>query len=398
MRERISFLCDPLLDLHGPGRVVSLLSQEFARHYDVTVVTPAIDPGVRATLESSGIPVVDLGRHLFCRSSSMAFAEAWLRETVWGGNGAAWGRSGYTGAHVINFSQTIAAPASIWYLLGSVSQAIADIGPTLPGYQRLGVRALHPMTRLLDTHLIETVTSTAPYVVAASGYSGQTYQPWDLRVDAVLYPPLDTEIYHPVSHFPEEGYCLAYLGKEVDTRAILRVADAGIPILLFGSKVTTLPNALRNHRGIEVLKFVSETELAELYSHARFTLFPFTTEPFGYVPVESMACGTPVLTYARHGPAETVVDGRTGWLCNGPDDFAARAVALWDQGSIPISMRTACVERAQRFSLKTVAQQWLSLLAWKIDGHAAPVPRIPSMFPSGEFEPMPLPPAQSIRG
>jgi len=145
---------------------------------------------------------------------------------------------------------------------------------------------------------------------------------------------------------------------------------------------------------------VSEPELADLYTHARFTLFPFTTEPFGYVPVESMACGTPVLTYARHGPSETVVDGQTGWLSRDAADFAERALALWNAGSIPASMRAACVERAQRFSLKTVGRQWLSLLSWMIDGRSAPTPRAraPISFPLGDLEPASLPPARGLRG
>jgi glycosyltransferase involved in cell wall biosynthesis len=279
-----------------------------------------------------------------------------------------------------------------------VSSAIGDMAPTLPPGLSLGARAFQPVAQLLDRHLIQTVTSTSPYVVAASGFAGETYRPWDLRIDRVLYPPLDTSIYHPTHRFPEEGYCLAYVGKEVDTRTIVRVADAGIPIMVFGSKVTSLPAELRNHRGIEILKYVDEPELAELYTHARFTLFPFTTEPFGYVPVESMACGTPVLTYARHGPAETVVNGLTGWLCHTPREFADRAVELWNEGSVPASTRAACVVRAQRFSLTTVAQQWLSLLAWKIDGRPAPVPRAVVPMPAGDREPMHLPPAQSMRG
>jgi len=43
-------------------------------------------------------------------------------------------------------------------------------------------------------------------------------------------------------------------------------------------------------------------ELIDLYSNALFTLFTFTHELFGYVLVESMACGTSVLTYNRQGP------------------------------------------------------------------------------------------------
>ncbi|WP_205025759.1 glycosyltransferase [Cereibacter azotoformans] len=47
-------------------------------------------------------------------------------------------------------------------------------------------------------------------------------------------------------------------------------------------------------------------------------------EPFGLTVVEAMACGRAVLAHASGGPAETIIDGRTGWLiphCS-PDDIA----------------------------------------------------------------------------
>ncbi|MBW4698845.1 MAG: glycosyltransferase, partial [Aphanocapsa lilacina HA4352-LM1] len=38
------------------------------------------------------------------------------------------------------------------------------------------------------------------------------------------------------------------------------------------------------------------------------------SEAFGNVAIEAMACGVPVVAYARGGPAETIQDGRTGFL------------------------------------------------------------------------------------
>jgi glycosyltransferase involved in cell wall biosynthesis len=70
--------------------------------------------------------------------------------------------------------------------------------------------------------------------------------------------------------------------------------------------------------------------VANLYLHA---------ESFGLTIVEAMASGKPVLAHALGGPAETVVDGETGWLL--PDaevptiaaflKLALRQRACWNQ-------------------------------------------------------------------
>ena len=49
-------------------------------------------------------------------------------------------------------------------------------------------------------------------------------------------------------------------------------------------------------------------------------------EHFGYVPLEAMAAGRPVLAVDDGGPTETVVDGETGFLR--PPSPAAFAEAL----------------------------------------------------------------------
>jgi len=47
-------------------------------------------------------------------------------------------------------------------------------------------------------------------------------------------------------------------------------------------------------------------------------------EGFGVVNVEAMACGKPVVSTNRGGPAETIVHGETGYLVE-PGDAAALA-------------------------------------------------------------------------
>ena len=65
-------------------------------------------------------------------------------------------------------------------------------------------------------------------------------------------------------------------------------------------------------QNIEFLGHVSDEQLWKLYSEARGFLATATDEDFGITPVESMACGTPVIAFAGGGYLETVVDGKTG--------------------------------------------------------------------------------------
>lgn len=101
---------------------------------------------------------------------------------------------------------------------------------------------------------------------------------------------------------------------------------------------------------------MSDKELVNLYSNALFILFSFTEGPFDYIPVESMPCGMPVLTYNGHGTSETIINGVTGWLVNNDKELIDLAVNIWKNGH-PSWMRTKCRERALEFDVKVIADE-----------------------------------------
>jgi len=79
-------------------------------------------------------------------------------------------------------------------------------------------------------------------------------------------------------------------------------------------------------------------------------------EPFGLSVVESMACGTPVIAYAKGSMPELIVDGVTGFLVDSFDE----AVAAIDRiGDID---RAACRQHVERhFTVDRMADQYLEL-------------------------------------
>ncbi len=62
---------------------------------------------------------------------------------------------------------------------------------------------------------------------------------------------------------------------------------------------------------------INRSELNLHYQTSKLFLFPLQwEEPFGFTLIESMACGTPVVAYAKGSIPEIVIDGVTGFLVN----------------------------------------------------------------------------------
>jgi glycosyltransferase involved in cell wall biosynthesis len=89
---------------------------------------------------------------------------------------------------------------------------------------------------------------------------------------------------------------------------------------------------------------VPPDEMPQWYRSASVVACTPWYEPFGLTPLEAMACGVPVVTYAVGGLQESVVDGLTG-LHVRPGDVTALSGAL----------RQICVERSLRERLAAAA-------------------------------------------
>jgi glycosyltransferase involved in cell wall biosynthesis len=89
-------------------------------------------------------------------------------------------------------------------------------------------------------------------------------------------------------------------------------------------------------------------------------------EPFGNAPVESMLCGTPVLTTARGALPETV-DADTGRFFETDEEFAR---GFGEIGDLPAQR---CRESAaDRFPIQRAAKAYLELYLRILDGEALP--------------------------
>jgi len=129
----------------------------------------------------------------------------------------------------------------------------------------------------------------------------------------------------------EDNYLLffARFNHEKGGLEAIQVAERTQKPLKIGAKVDLIDrdyfNQAKPHIDNKIITFMGEVIQAEKdkeYQHARALLVPIMwEEPFGLMFVESMACGTPVITFSRGSSPEIIKDGETGFLVNQSDEY-----------------------------------------------------------------------------
>jgi len=105
---------------------------------------------------------------------------------------------------------------------------------------------------------------------------------------------------------PEVAYSVAtQLKKKIILRGYIDSGDRSY----YETQVKPLTGEIKEISGIE--------EKSSFFGNAKLYLFPIQYEDTcPLTPLESMACGTPVVTYARGAMLEQMIDGKTGFIVN----------------------------------------------------------------------------------
>jgi UDP-glucose:tetrahydrobiopterin glucosyltransferase len=146
---------------------------------------------------------------------------------------------------------------------------------------------------------------------------------------------------------------LAWLGRIAPEKALEDALEAsqitGIPLRIFGKiqdssywqhLCNTYSQAANYYRG-----FFQTVELQQELRQAQGLLMtPRWMEAFGNVAIEALACGVPVISYARGGPTEIIRDGETGFLVE-PDRVQGLVDAIQ---KLPAIDRFQCRQQAEK--------------------------------------------------
>jgi glycosyltransferase involved in cell wall biosynthesis len=78
---------------------------------------------------------------------------------------------------------------------------------------------------------------------------------------------------------------------------------------------------------LRLLSRISDEEVVKAYQTCKAVVCAQVREPFGFVPLEAMACATPVFAVKEGGLQETIRDGETGFHIPRQPEEAAKIVA-----------------------------------------------------------------------
>ena len=355
---KLLFVTDPLVTTAGAVRPALLLGKQMSKWgHDVEIASTQFAEPIIKTLKLDGI------RHSFVGSGS-SMVRSFPTFRAWAASLVKPVRMTLKNedVYVINTSSCVLADSAVYYAQGTMTRTLDEISKNFPLAQQYAYYSLSPWLKFLEHRLVAGFRRLSVQFVANSHFCSSIYREWGFDVDRVIYPPLDTELFKASTSNPSEDFVLTHLGsfeKEGKFALIKAIASFGVKVKVFGAAPSRFRRA--EHKNITFLGRVSDRELVDLYSNAMFTLFAFSHEPFGYIPAESMACGTPVLTFNRQGPGETVTDGQTGWLAKTDDEVVAKAVQIWKRG-IDRRIRDSCRKKALDYDVKHISKIWIELL------------------------------------
>jgi glycosyltransferase involved in cell wall biosynthesis len=195
------------------------------------------------------------------------------------------------------------------------------------GAERIGPvssAAMRPVMARLARWDRDTAGRADRYVAISHYVAGRIGRYYN-REATVVYPPVDTDFFHPDATTPERFALIVSAlvpYKRIDV-AIAACARAGVALTIVGDGPERAALERNAPASTRFLGRVSDGEIRALYRRAAVALLP-GEEDFGIVPLEAQACGRPVVALGRGGALETVKHGETGLLV---DELSAEAFA-----------------------------------------------------------------------
>ena len=203
--------------------------------------------------------------------------------------------------------------------------------------------------------------------VAISHHVRRRIEKYYRREATVIYPPVDTRRFC-VQTGHDDYYVMVgrLVGYKRHDLAIEAFNQNGRALVIIGDGPERGRLEARAQPNIQFLGRQADAVVADHLQRARGFIFS-GEEDFGIAPVEAMACGRPVVAFARGGALETVIEDLSGTF------FYEPSAASLNTALLRLEKRTwnpeAIAEHAARFSHERFTQQFALYLDQRWQTH-----------------------------
>lgn len=178
--------------------------------------------------------------------------------------------------------------------------------------------------------LLETAFANTPFVSISNA------QRFDFKLNFIktVYNSVEIEkIPYSEDKYTDSMFWMSRISEQKGTREAIQVASQMKKKLQLCGKVDTnapkdviyykeqIEPLIDKNLYVEIIPEINFDEKIKYYQKARLFLFPLQwEEPFGLVLIEAMACGTPIIAFARGSIPEIIQDGKTGFIVNSSEE------------------------------------------------------------------------------
>lgn len=235
-------------------------------------------------------------------------------------------------------------------------------------------RSILHYLRLWD---IRTSNGVDAYI-ANSSFIARRIEKIYRRESFVISPPVDLERFTPVED--KDDYYLAvsrmvpYKRMDLIVAAFALMPNRQLIMAGSGSEKSRIMAMIKdlNAKNITLLDHLPQEKLVQLLQKARALVFA-ACEDFGILPVEAMACGTPVVAYGRGGVRDSVRGlsdpDPTGVFFNTQTtNSLIEAVEAFEREGSRIRFRS-CRTQAENFSRERFRREFMNFIEEEWERH-----------------------------
>ena len=203
-----------------------------------------------------------------------------------------------------------------------------------------------------------------------------TYADYPEELVHVVYNGINHEQFYPQNNEqlrPESGFRIVYSGglgerKNVDllleSFQLIQQKNKDAELVISGAHPdrTRYPAKVKE-LGLSQVTFtgyIPDEEMADFYRSGHCMVFPSKYEGFGLAPLESMACGTPVLSAKGGALTETSGEGAM-YFDYDAHDLAEKITAIIENEQLRSELTEKGIEQAQKYSWQNTATDTLEI-------------------------------------